>query len=286
MPLFLKRGRLKKMSDTTLVYGYTKSGRVVHLIKEIKGGGETVGFLVCDIIVDDETDDEWADTDSPRFVRDLFKSPPQYKEDERKVALLNDINSLAIEKDRLLQDISDAKIMLESFKKIQQAQTLLNFLDKKITHVVVGSRYNLKIQTLEEALVCENYDRDLKLVSLFGRSKGDLEWNINQYYDGSGSNVSMIPCTSYEEARERLEGLLQEQVEEWRTVDNRTPNCSIIKTAAEYGIDLDEEYVKEYHALEVEKAEKNVTKTEKVLEEYRSNLGKLQEDLSIINSEK
>lgn len=84
--------------------------------------------------------------------------------------------------------------------------TLQDFLAGRITHIVTGTDFGgLEIKELGEALKpqgARSYDRDLRLVSLFGDSKGDLNWRINSYRDGSGSWRNFTPCHSHEAALE------------------------------------------------------------------------------------
>lgn len=81
---------------------------------------------------------------------------------------------------------------------------LLDYLDGKITHFVCsGYQMAFEIKTWEELAVYQEDRRDkgVKLLTLFGNSKGDTEWRLNQYRDGSGCNSTVFPCTSEDEAR-------------------------------------------------------------------------------------
>jgi len=44
----------------------------------------------------------------------------------------------------------------------------------------------------------------MKLLSLFGDSKGDLSFRLHQYRDGSGNYEEVIPCHSMDEAKELI----------------------------------------------------------------------------------
>ena len=47
----------------------------------------------------------------------------------------------------------------------------------------------------------DRYDNGkTRLLSLYGKSNGDLLWKVNQYSDGSGSDSLAIPCKTKEDA--------------------------------------------------------------------------------------
>lgn len=268
--------------ETELIYKYTKSGRIVHLIQYV-----CAGALVCDVFVDDETEEEFLDIDNPYFTQEtLFESPPQYKEDERKKRLITEIADLTTDLDLLNNQMRKFQEEIKKYKGVQNLKNLWNFLENKITHLVVGHWYDLNIFTLEEALgdKDDRWSDDRKLISLFGKSDGDLEWRINAYRDDSGCYRHIIPCTSYEEAFKELKDMLQKQVEEWRASKNRSTTSSIIRTAAKYKVDIDADYLEAHYADARITAEKEVEKTKELLKEKKTNLRNAQKTLDGLSS--
>lgn len=73
---------------------------------------------------------------------------------------------------------------------------------------MVVSYGRVTLKTKDEALIDANgqrYEKELKLVTLFGDTKGNLEFRINQYMDGSGSYCECYPCLSREEADQTVQ---------------------------------------------------------------------------------
>ena len=89
-----------------------------------------------------------------------------------------------------------------------QLETLKSFMVGEITHFFI-SEYDPKIVTWEDEMYCEDYHsrvvENIRLVSLYGKSNGDLEYKICEYWDGSGSKKGVIPCKSYGEALEHAQ---------------------------------------------------------------------------------
>jgi hypothetical protein len=104
--------------------------------------------------------------------------------------------------------------------KEEQLQTLVAFLSGEITHFFAQNSYSPKIFSIDDN---EAYDTDfwhsrmsvegMKLVSIFGKSDGRLDYRLHAYRDGSGDSAKIIPCTSYEDAlskaQEHLNGLAE-----------------------------------------------------------------------------
>lgn len=101
-----------------------------------------------------------------------------------------------------------------------------------------------------------SYDRRdcFKLLSLFGRSDGDLEWRLNQYSDGSGCGSTVYPCTSYDQAldivREWFAEKAKTDLENMDKDRGNKPSLSIIEKAKEYAITMPDEYIKSAHEID------------------------------------
>lgn len=98
----------------------------------------------------------------------------------------------------------------------EQLTRLYDFLSGKITHFFLASTYEPKIFTWEDNdLYQEDFSsrrirppEAMKLITLYGRSDGSLTFMLNRYSDGSGYNMSIIPCRSYDEALKEAQALL------------------------------------------------------------------------------
>jgi hypothetical protein len=141
---------------------------------------------------------------APEEWREIFSTPPTVKLE----AKVDELDKLITEKrdelKRIKKELDESgRKYQEQLKKLKQHQALSrieDYLDGKFTHFLdVG--YGVKLISKEDALKShDKYDRDMKLLTLFGRTNGDLQWRINRYYDGSGSNTDVYPCESEEEA--------------------------------------------------------------------------------------
>lgn len=100
----------------------------------------------------------------------------------------------------------------------EQLERLWDFLAGEITHFFLGDRCDPKIVTWDDDALyqCDRWGgggkkiEDIKLISLMGRSKGDLAFRLHQYSDGSGGSQEVIPCRSYEEALQEAQSALDE----------------------------------------------------------------------------
>ena len=109
---------------------------------------------------------------------------------------------------KLLREAEDAtKKRLKLVKQDRALERIEDFLEGKITFFVeqpysyCWSRAPYIIKASDAKTKDGGYYNDaLKLLTLFGKSDGNLEWGLNKYSDGSGSNVLVYPCVSYAEA--------------------------------------------------------------------------------------
>ncbi len=113
-------------------------------------------------------------------------------------------------------------------KQHEQLALLDDYLADKITHFVIkdmgwGSGYLRAITILPFADAIKLEDKSwndrlgLKLLTLYGNSKGDLTWQLSSYSNGSGrERDEVIPCTSLEQARAIATKLYEEQLAGWR----------------------------------------------------------------------
>ena len=146
--------------------------------------------------------------------------------------------------DRLAQMTDKAKARssaLFSFAKNardSQLHALHAFMSGAITHFYKPG-YKPEILTWEDDSVfqidtwgCRRKVAGIRLISLYGRSDGNLEYRLSQYNDGSGNDQTIVPCRSYEEALEHAQADVDEQarkfvagearsfaLEEWKKIE-------------------------------------------------------------------
>lgn len=192
---------------------YTSDGKKVAVIGKLNAeqtivqeifisGGQEIpsgeNFVVNSL--HDEPAESWKE----KRLRELeLKYDTRRNELEAKIDRLNRESLLLIDKAK-----EKAKCLTAFIKNAdtEQMQTLQYFMSGSITHFFVDS-YQPKIIEWEDN---EINDVDtfngrqkmdgIKLISLFGKSNGDLSYQLFRYSDGSGSSESIYPATSYDGA--------------------------------------------------------------------------------------
>ncbi len=143
-----------------------------------------------------------------RYESDRKKLQTQIDDQERRLCLERD--KAKLQTSALLQFVKNSD---ES-----QLETLKNFMAGQITHLFVAG-YSPEIISWKDS--DKVYDADsfyhharldgIKLVSLMGKSDGDLSYRLHEYRDGSGGcGKTIYPTTSYEAALAMAQAQLDE----------------------------------------------------------------------------
>ena len=218
------------------------------------------GFVVEQIGYSDP-DSQWRA--HPMFVRKVFDDCPQQK----RVKKLNSEIKALQERRRSIEFEVQAfetqhKDRLKKYKGWAPLIHLENFLDGKITHYVLADGWfgDATICTKEEADKDDRiYRGSTRLLSLFGKSDGDLEWKLNRYSDGSGGWSLVIPCLSYEDALRETQKLIDKHC------DSTKPNGRAVKLADKYNLTLPEGYRKELKKTQTKAKDDKIAELEKEL---------------------
>jgi hypothetical protein len=168
-------------------------------------------------------------SDKITTTREAYANAPVEIWDKQVLAKRMEISALDREiglKRKEIADAGKAKIEMEKaatkYPCIQQA---LDFIEGRITHVVVHGYGGAEIKTLKEAFEQEDIwggrrkFEGMKLLNLFGTDESgrNVAWGLNQYRDGSGSLKYQIdPARSEGDAMQIVKKLLIEAVETWR----------------------------------------------------------------------
>jgi len=158
----------------------------------------------------DGTEEYPSDTPTILYLSQISAKPPVEAisaEIVKANAELSELQDRIGEKRReLLEEERKNTERFRLLKTYEPLKLVEDFILGKITHFVTDREYGrgVKVVTWDEFMIDKD-DRgrntgDIKLLSLFGRSKGNLEWRRNTYYDGSGGWNAAIPCLSYDEA--------------------------------------------------------------------------------------
>jgi len=146
---------------------------------------------------------------------------------------------------------------------------LLDFLSGNIKWVI-HRRYDKPVLIPFDEL--DLYDRNcwgnaegMKLITLYGNTKGDMLYNIDKYGDGScGSQETYVFC--YEE-----DALLEMK----RIIKEYSISHVIIEVAEKYGVELDKEKLREFYKKERESCEKQIREHEEKIEKLTETLNKI-----------
>jgi FtsZ-binding cell division protein ZapB len=190
-----------------------------------------------------ETDEEEQWEGNPVTLRKIFASAPRDVYDKTIQALDMKVSELQEKRRALEEELRKSKQDETERKKRIMTNAALeridDFLAGKITHFVYGE-YGVEIKTFEESTSDpDRRERDVKLLSLYGRSKGDLAWKLNDYYDGSGSWRHVYPCSSLEDATNLAKRLIETKYEEWRK-DGKNSYwlTSVVASSVKFGIPI------------------------------------------------
>lgn len=166
------------------------------------------------------------------------------------------------------------KAKLQFLKKLELNLTedklnqLISFISGSSKFIVMDTYSDVEIVDYDLAIADRDYGRfdALRLLSIFGRTDGELEFRKNDYSDGSGSWRTVIPCETYEEAFEFLKERFDNKIKE-KGVNNYS-----IKTAEKYNLEIPKDALATYKDKEKEGILKNIKQQEEVLEKYKKQL--------------
>ena len=216
---------------------------------------------------------------------EFFLAPPRAVIDkeiealeEKATALRAEVYRLDREKSEVEQDVIARKARLSKHAQLKQ---LDDFITKGIACYVTDNGYG-ELHILDFGNSHAEYgDRDtFRLLSLFGNSKGQLDWKLNRYGDGSGNYTDCIPCVSKEDAKAAIAERLNVRWEMWRngTKTNHLYHLSAyVKAAVAHGLPVPEDVAAQIAKDEEETKLKNLERAQKAFAEAQAALMKAEE---------
>jgi len=111
-------------------------------------------------------------------------------------------------------------------------ETITKFMAGEITHLVVKEYGDYAITEFGSS-IAENDFEEIKLLTLFGGTKQGLQWRLNHYRDGSGSDTDVYPATSIDDAKQIIEGLISADITKGKGATD-----SMIKAKKVYGLSV------------------------------------------------
>jgi hypothetical protein len=253
---------------------YLRDGRTVDLVMKVTDSEtKNVKYLVSNVSEyydpNYDSDIEFSDENAMYFVDSVFDNPPKQLKNEEIIKLEEKIESLNNQKKEIENNIrvltENEKQISKKFEKYSQLKYLLDFIDGKVSHYAIKHWSDIEIVDFKDEK-CDYDKKELKLLTLFGGSNGNLLWKINQYSDGSGSfHDTVVPCISYEDAVKECQKFLDEE-----TVKGITYGAeNYIKSAKKYGLKLPEGYVDQYKQSQRKSKEDAIQSKEKEIQELK-----------------
>ena len=178
----------------------------------------------------------------------------------------------------LAEEIEARKARVEQHAQLKR---LDEFITKGVACYVIDNSYG-DIQILNFGDTHSEYSgRDsFRLLSLFGNSKGQLDWKLNTYADASGSYTECIPCASREDARAAIAERLNARWEGWRNGTKTNYLAAYVKAAVAHGLPIPEDVAAQIAKDKEEQKRKNLEHCEKALAEAQANLAKARDGLA------
>lgn len=203
---------------------FTEDGRAAEYAGNI-GGQDFVRIILSRH--DDEYGEESWPSDKLTPVTKVFLTAPMEKHDKRVAEVAARISALRDEEAAIRRSVLDLqareKTTIAALAKFPEMKTALDFLEGRITHVVIQSYGVVEIKPLKDALTQyedswgRRVESGMKLLCLFGHDKGKKpRWAINNYSDGSGTYTTVDPFTSEYAARAEVQRRADEAFTAWQ----------------------------------------------------------------------
>ena len=127
--------------------------------------------------------------------------------------LRKEIDSLTVEKRAERDKLANLREMYESSRILAESlssetfETLVDVMSGNIEWVVEEYSYQASVVHRFDEYIATNREFDsfgVKLLSLYGKSKGDCSFRVSRYSDGSGTYIGVKFFRTYEDAMEHI----------------------------------------------------------------------------------
>lgn len=258
---------------------YNRDGRKLHYRRDLGDGTSIVSRWLATEGWDGEVEEYISDEPLIVMSAGLFRAPPT----EVLAGEVADLNErLADARKELLfiqHQTREAEVertrAIDALTAIEPLRNIERFIAGEITHFVVmnesyeGELYGgVAIETFEKAITqfTERGRADgMKLLSLFGDSRGALTFRINHYGEGSGSWRQVIPCLSEEEAHAKAAEVLETMWAMYRGGVQTYRRDTAIQSAKQLGFAIPADILTAHEAKVREGLEANVLKAREAL---------------------
>jgi hypothetical protein len=218
---------------------------------------------------------------------EAYPKAPKYKWDAEIAALLAEKTKLQTEIGNLRRDsmnaLNEAKAAerqrIDILTRHDKLKRLEDFLERRITHILQISWNGPSIIDIETWRIDEaRKPADMKLLTLFGDSKGDLNWRLNSYGDGSGSSCEATPCTSLEQAKTLLSDYALRKFSDFRKNGNGLNYAEDAAASLQAnGMDVPTDILEAVRASKIKREEASIAEIERNLATRQAVLASLQQ---------
>lgn len=213
----------------------------------------------------------------PRDVIDKEIATLQAKADELRTECIKLGREHAETKREIEKDLEARKARLARHEQLKQ---LDDFVTKGVACYVTCDHYG-EINTKGFNSTKSDYGRDsFRLLSLFGDSKGQLNWQLNRYSDGSGDYTECIPCVSNEDAKAAVVELLNRRWDQWRKDGRLSYLSGYAKSSQEYGIAVPEDVAAQITKDAEQRKKASLEAAEKAFVDAQANLIKARDGIA------
>jgi hypothetical protein len=239
---------------------FDRNGRKVELVAAVESG-----FVVAPIVLipaggwgDDFDEMREEESGHLEIVPSLFPTAPTEIYDEQiadlKAKVEDERQVLRTLQDDIRGATAERRALLDKLKQVPALQHIEAAIERRFTHIVTrsyGPPY--QIGPIDEVLASnDRYSKGLKLLTLYGDTKGDLQWRISHYSDGSGGASDAWPFASEDDALAFLRKQIAEDIDyhSGQHSDSRPYYIvALCKQAREIGVAIPT------HVVAIEKAE-------------------------------
>lgn len=194
----------------------------------------------------------------------------------------NKDKSRAIQELKGIQELLKQSKLLEKLLPEQDLEVFTMFMTGTIEYLVVDS-YGISPpeKMIDKIIGFNSYHSDsrfdsIKLLSVLGKSDGILDYRINQYSDGSGSNIHCYPFSNREDALSHIKQIALSKIENGRISAKDYIAC------IDMGIVFNKEEEGKYKKLMRKLIKSNIKnqkvtldKSQKIMDDYTKQLEEL-----------
>jgi len=230
-------------------YRFLSDGRKVEIIERLN----TKEIIVQEVYIDEHGKEI---TSGPKFVAtNLYETKPLTWNEKRlknvEEALQKEIKKLEDIKEEcknIKNELQARRAILKNVdlfvKHLPKAQfdTFIAFLSGTVEYIVTYQyKITKPIKFIDGLIRWETFNGkeydNIKLMSVLGKSNGEIAYGLHQYYDSSGLYEQVHPFTCYEDAVAFIKTLAQNKIEQNKLSTEEYNTCM------ELGIQFDQRHI-------------------------------------------